>query len=217
MMPKECRYVSRNEVKEYKKIIEEVIPKVKNDIKGEFGASFNHQIVGSARRNLVVQQGNGNWDVDYQFMFLSKEFNRADPWRLKKGVQDSFMKHLGEAYSVKMSTSVITICLLDQKGKNAKKSFDIALIKNNERTGNKEILRGKNFDKSSEEYIKWEELKKSKAQFEARHKIKGTEMWKEFRDKFLEKKSKNVVKNKDLQKPTFSIYLEAIDETLKES
>lgn len=213
-MSKKCEYVKKIVVKEYKKIMEETIPKVKKDVKEEYGKGFNYQIVGSAKRNLVVQKGDSHWDVDYQFLFLANVFQETSAPELKIFVKDSFKKHLGEKYSIKLSTSVITICLLSDVGKHAIKSFDVALLKNNETTGNKEILRGKTNDNTSSNHIKWEELGGSKESYDNRAKIKGIEMWKTLREIFLEKKCENIDKSKDDQKETFSLYLESINETL---
>ena len=213
-MSKECNYVTKKEVKEYKKIMEETIPKVKNDTNKEFGKSFNYQIVGSAKRNLVVQKGQSLWDVDYQLMFLSPVFNDVCPPKLKIFIAASFAKHLGKQYSVKLSRSVITICLRSDAGNHSIKSFDVALIKTNPETANKEILRGKTDDKTSTDYIKWEELKNSKGVYEKRTEIKGSDMWKTLREIFLKKKCINIVKNKDEQIPTYAIFLESIKETL---
>ena len=194
--------------------MEDTIPKVKEDVKNKYGKSFSYQIVGSAKRNLVVQKGESLWDVDYQFMFLAKVFQEADAPELKIIIKDSFKEHLGKKYSVKLSRSVITICLLSDVGSHAKKSFDVALLKNNETTGNKEILRGKSDDKNSDHYIKWEELSDSKESYEKRSLIKGIDKWKKLREIFLKKKCDNIEKSKDNQKETFSLYLESIIETL---
>ena len=44
--------------------------------------------------------------------------------------------------------------------------------------------------------------------------LKGCAMWKKLREIFLKKKCDNIEKSKDDQKPTFSLYLESIKETL---
>ena len=66
--------------------------------------------------------------------FLSPVFNDEDAPTLKNFIRDSLEKHLGDNYSVKKSTSVITVCLVDDEGKQAIKSFDIALLKKNQNT-----------------------------------------------------------------------------------
>ncbi len=212
-MSKECNYVTKKEVKEYKKIMEETIPKVQTDVKEEYKKSFSYQVVGSTKRNLVVQKGQSLWDVDYQFMFLSKKFDSESAPELKIFIKDSFKTHLGNKYSVKLSTSVITICLRSDAGNHAIKSFDVALIKTNPKTEIKEILRGKTDDQKSADYIKWEEFSNTGV-YEKGTEIKGSDMWKTLREIFLNKKCENIDKNKDDQLATFSIFVESIKETL---
>ena len=148
-----CKYVLKKEVKQYKKIMVEAIIKVKKDLKQEYGESCDSMLVGSAKRNLVVQKGDSHWDVDYQFIFNSPEYsdeNTIRPYDLKEFIKNSFKKKLGNKYSVRMSTSVITICLMEDRGKHAIKSFDIALI----RKQDSKILRGKCNDSSSSNFVK---------------------------------------------------------------
>ena len=207
-----CKYIPKKEVKQYKKIMDETIIKIKKDLKQKYGKSCNSAIVGSTKRNLVVQKGDSHWDVDYQFIFLSPKYNDEDiinPYDLKEFIRNSFKQELGDEYSVKMSTSVITICLKD-KGNNAIKSFDIALI----RKQDSKILRGKSNVPSSLNFVKWEPLSTSNSIYEQRNEIKGSTMWTLFRKIFINKKCINMKKEKDNQKPTFSLYLETIKEVL---
>ena len=206
-----CKYVSKKEVKDYKQIMEDTNKKVRADLKEEYKRSCNSMLVGSAKRNLVVKKGKSHYDVDYQFLFTSPVYDDEDkikPYDLKEFVRSKFEEHLGEDYSVKMSTSVITICLKADEGKHAIKSFDVALI----RESDNKILRGKSNNKSND-YVRWELLPKSRY-YERREEINGTKMWKDFRDIFKDKKCKNMDEEKDAQKPTFSLYLETIKETL---
>ena len=208
-----CKYVSKQEVRAYKEDFENVIKDVRKDLKNEYGKSCNSMLVGSAKRNLVVQKGESHWDVDYQFVFSSPKYsdeNEIIPYDLKKFIRDKFQDHLGENYSVQMSKSVITICLTEDEGKHAIKSFDVALIR---KVDNK-ILRGKNNDSSSKDYVRWELLPNSSSYYERRQEIQGIEMWNEFRKIFIKKKCKNMNEAKDDQKPTYSLYVETIKETL---
>ncbi|AHK22650.1 hypothetical protein X271_00550 [Candidatus Hepatoplasma crinochetorum Av] len=200
-MNEKCRYVSKKEIKEYKIELEDTIPKIKEEIKAKYGKSFNHAIVGSARRNLVVQRKNGIYDVDYQLLLDSPIFNKIDTSELKLFVQKLFKKYLGYKYNVKLSTSVITISSRDQ---NNRKHFDIALIRTN-KENMKEILRGKESNN-----IRWELVKNSNNKIKE---IKGND-WNKLREVFLNKKCSNFENNYLNQKETLSIYFESIKETL---
>ena len=212
-----CEYVSKKEIKEYKSDFEIAIKNVRKDLKNKYGRSCNSMLVGSAKRNLIVQKGKSHWDVDYQFLFTSPLYddeNKIDPYGLKNFIKEKFQEKLGEDYSVKMSKSVITICLKDDEGNNAIKSFDVALIR---KSDNKiQILRGKNNNNSnSENYARWEELPNHSSIYERRSEIKDWKMWKTFRQIFIKKKCKNMNnEEKDKQKPTYSLYVETIKETL---
>ncbi|MGL5732508.1 MAG: hypothetical protein ACRCXE_00320 [Metamycoplasmataceae bacterium] len=221
-MGKEAIYVTKEEVKEYKKDIEEIIKKIIIDVKKEFGRGFNHQIVGSARRNLVVQIGESPWDVDYQFIFLSKVYNSDRSLELKDFIKRLFEYYLNdrknESWVVNLSSSVITINMIDQKGKHSLKTFDIALLRNHPKTGDIEILRGKCSDEKNDNYdIKWEFLKDTKDLLmnSARNRINSAKAEKELRIIFLNKKKENAKKSKEEAEETFSLYIDAIHKTLQ--
>ena len=209
-----CKYVPKKEFKNYKQTMEETNIKVRADLKEKYGKSCNSMLVGSAKRNLVVKKGDSLYDVDYQFLFTSPVYDDEDkikPYDLKEFVRNKFEEHLGKKYSVKMSKSVITISLKDDEGQHAIKSFDVALI----RKKDNKILRGKSNDSDSDDRVRWESLpKKTSKYYERRKEICGQEMWDDFRDIFKDKKCENMAKEKDDQKPTFSLYLETIKETL---
>ena len=59
-MAKECEYIKKAEVTEYKKVLEDAFPKVRKDTKEKYGKSFSEKIVGSAKRNLVVKKGDSH-------------------------------------------------------------------------------------------------------------------------------------------------------------
>ena len=215
-MSKTCEYVSKKIIKDYKKVMEDTLPKVQRDVKDKYTKSFQYMIVGSAKRNLVVQKGGSHWDVDYQLFFHSPKFHDEDAPELKIFVKKRFKHHLGEEYSVNLSTSVITICLKDDIGQHAIKSFDVALLKLNEQNEKTEILRGTTDDKKDiDNYIKWEILSEPPKAYNRRKEIRGPEMWKYLREIFISKKCIELDKAKDEQIPTFSIYAESIKETLE--
>lgn len=213
-MSKICTYVSKKEITDYKKTVEKAIKSTQKKLRAEFGKTFNFMIVGSAKRNLVVQKGNSHWDVDYQLWFHSPKYDEVDAKELKEYVKTNLGKELGNKYSVRLSTSVITICLMADDGKHAIKSFDLALIRQNPKNQEIQILRGKNLDTNSKEKIVWESLKSPSKFYKERKKIKGKEMWDTLREIFLNHKCENMEKDKDKQEPTFSLYLKSIKETL---
>lgn len=210
-----CNYVSKKIVKEYQKEFEQAIVFVQKQIKKKYKKSFHCMMVGSAKKNLVVTRGNSYYDVDYQCFLSSPAFNKVDAAQLKIFIKDTFVKYFDKNWSVKLSTSVITIIKFDNNGKNLQKSFDVALIKKNPKTKKQEILKGKTGDKKNNAYIKWEELKFSNKILKREKEIEGSKMWKIFHKIFLSKKCQEMMKDKNDQKPTYSIYYETIKETLE--
>jgi len=211
---KDCYYVSKKIVKNEKKIFEEVIINVRKYLKKKYGFSFSHQIVGSAKRNLVVRKGSTSWDIDYQFLFYNKSVEENTPAFIKKNVKQAFEKYLSDKYFVNISTSVITISPQENED-NKKPSFDVALLKTNIKTNNKEIIRGKSNNKNdSKKMMRWEELSNSSSIYSKKNKIRGHEMWAKMREIYKSKKCSNMNQSKDSQKSSFSLYLESIKETL---
>lgn len=198
---KNCKYISRKEIKEYKKEIEEAILEIKKATKENYKKSFNHMIVGSARRNLIIQRKDGKWDVDYQLKLDSPIFSEIDPKYIKTFIQNEFKKFLGNDYNVKLSTSVITL----SSKKEDNKSFDIALVRKN-KDQELEILRGK-----EKEDFKWELIKNSKPN--QIKEIRGDD-WRVLRNIFLSKKCENYRLSENNKKETYSLLLESIKETL---
>ena len=207
-MKKEPKFVKKSEVKKNTKKINEIFPIVQKEVKEKYKKSFSYSMVGSAKRNLVVQLGESPWDVDYQILLQSPVFEEESAFEIKKFFRDSFQKHFGEEYSVKISTSVITICLEDSKGKHALKSYDVAILKSNLKTNKINVLKDKDKDTAS-----WEELSSKEADcWEKRKQIKGSKKWEKFRKIYLVKKGKNISKGNE--KSSLSIYLEAVKETM---
>ena len=62
-----CKYVTKNELKEPKKIFIDWVKKVQKELKKEKGIHFSLDPIGSGKRNMVVWQCNRNsFDLDYQ-------------------------------------------------------------------------------------------------------------------------------------------------------
>ncbi|MGL5590833.1 MAG: hypothetical protein ACRDCH_02060 [Metamycoplasmataceae bacterium] len=217
-----AEYASRKEIDEYKKSFEKIIDLVKKDVENEFGKQFNHQIVGSAERNMVITFGKGIFDIDYQLFFPEEVANSKPSINLKGFIQQSFKKNLipneskSEKWKIKMSTSVITIKLIDKNKNQIKKSFDLALLRKNQKRGTVEILKGKNYNKNNKDRVRWLEMKKSKdlLMYIEGEKIKEANAEAELRRIFLEKRIDNNKIQPKNRKPTFALFLESLKETL---
>ena len=75
-------YVSKNEIKPYRKQFEEkLLPPIRKECKKN-GLTFEHNLVGSAKNNLVVRHHNKGFDCDYQ-LTLRKNKKNLDPNTIK--------------------------------------------------------------------------------------------------------------------------------------
>ena len=62
-----CRYLTKNELKEPKKIFNDWVKKVQKELKKEKRIHFSFDPIGSGKRNMVVWQCNrDSFDLDYQ-------------------------------------------------------------------------------------------------------------------------------------------------------
>ena len=217
-MSKECRFITKLEIIDYKKIMNDLIPKVRNEFKKNFGFSFNFMMVGSAKRRLVVVKGESKWDIDYQIVLNSFKVEKEDCIKIKSFLIKSFEKHLDKKnYSINNSNSVITIILKDPEYGNVKKSFDIAIIKNIHGEEKRQILRRKSNNPKDENRIRWEDLRHETSTLKRKKEIKGSEMWKILREIYKEKKCKqySLKKNNKEIKDSESLFAESIKETLE--
>lgn len=207
-MSKSCKFVSKKDILEYKKEFISIVDDVRKDIKEEYEKGVSISMVGSSKRNLVIQKGESSWDIDYQIMFNSNVFDDVDPTELKVFVKEKFEKHFGSNYSIKIDKSIIKICLIHVIDNHALKSFDVALIKNTKNDGNKKILR--TYNRKSD----WEDLQENKDWSINVKQIKGSDMWGKLREIFLRKKCDDLNKEEINRKDTVSIYLESVKETI---
>ena len=103
-----AEYVSKNEVKPYRQIFDEMIAKMRKEVK-ENGITFTYLLVGSAKRNLVVRHHNKGFDCDYQ-IFIQKNKNGMKPKEIKELFIGLFNKYKPSVFDYcEDSTSAITI------------------------------------------------------------------------------------------------------------
>lgn len=67
-------YVSKNEVRPYRKIFDKMMADIRESVRKK-GITFTYQLVGSAKRNLVVRHHNKGFDCDYQIVIRKNKNN----------------------------------------------------------------------------------------------------------------------------------------------
>ena len=201
-------YVSKNEIRPYKELFAGLIKKVRTDLK-KVGITFTCNLVGSAKRNLVVRHHNKGFDCDYQ-IFIQKNKKNYDATIIKSEFMDCFNKHIPQNYSkCKDSTSSITIKKNDNKNDKIEFSFDVVILKNY--NDNVLIIR-QDKENPSEKYF-WNplpEMTKHKERFAL---IQGNEMWNALRKTFYKKKMDQIKGKTD--KKSFQLLNESVNEVLK--
>lgn len=159
------RFVSRNETKECRKFINNLIGKIhktyKNNIK------FLHRYAGSLKWGTIVSNDENKWDIDVQLVVYRVK-NKDGIWdkkidnttSLRNELYTFFKVSLNEfngEYKLENSTSVLTI-----NSQNKKWSIDFAILRDKNRNAEFEINRRNNKNKSSTNEFTWNKLWKWK-------------------------------------------------------
>lgn len=198
-------YVSRDNIRLIRSIFEGMIPRVREDMHDE-GISFNCNLVGSAKRNLVIQHPTKGIDCDYQII-IQKNKKNLTPQRIKELFRLSFNKHRPYGLSpCENSTSALTIKQKDETHSRVVFSFDIAIIKI--RNGIYEIIR-----RTSGNNFTWNQLRDMAGFYERYNLISDSRMWNDLRTRYYEKKIKQM--NGDDSRKSFQLLNEAVNETLQ--
>ena len=96
-------YVSKDEIKQYKDLFDNIIFKIRKDIKRE-GITFTHNLVGSGKRNLIVRHPTKGCDLDYQIL-LQKNSKALSP----KDIKDRFRILFNKYKPIRVSAWLIFI------------------------------------------------------------------------------------------------------------
>lgn len=200
----EIQFVAKSEVAPYKQIFLDAFYKVQKECRKQHGLTFNFNLVGSAKRNMVVRHHNKGFDLDYQ-LFLQKNKQGLTERQIKNILKILFDKYFPSDFNnCEDSTSAITIKkVLKDK---IEIGYDIVILKS---TGNIcEIIRRK-----GQEYF-WNELPDTKNYISNLSKIKGP-LWARLKNIYGQKIVQKHYGQKYQDKKSFQILNEAINEVLK--
>ena len=203
------KYVSKGEVKPYTELFDSVFGKIKKVLKKKQGLTFTHNLVGSAKRNLVVRHHNQGFDCDYQ-LYLQKNKKDLSPKEIKQLLIDEFDKRMPAHGFDKCENKTTAIKI---KKKNTRKSaiefsYDVVIMKND--NGGPQVIKESNPDV----YV-WNKVADYGTWAEDYAKIKGSEMWGDLRDRYYEKKIKKAEGDASYQgRKSFQILHEATKETI---
>jgi len=200
----EMEYVSKNDLKPYKRDFNDAMKVVKKSVNNE---SFYYRLIGSAKRNLVLRHHNKGFDLDYQIIFYTSIMGRSseDYKNLKRQFIDAFNKYFttkGYEYA-EDSRSAITIKKLENNVIHH--GYDVTLISTED--DGLYILK---YETEQKEELSFKIMKNSKVYQSRYNEVKGTVMWNDLREKYKFKKNNNTENKK-----SFSLLVEAIKEVLE--
>ena len=201
-------YISKQTIKQTqcKQIFDKAFKQVQKDAKAE-GLTFSCNLVGSAKRNMILENENEGFDCDYQ-LFLQKNKKRLSPSRIKELLIKLFDKYFPSDFEYcEDSTTAITT-----KKKNSNGTilfrYDIVILDCNQETPS--IIKRNNSGHT------WCQLPKERNYPSNLAEIEGPEMWNELRELYREKKDMQF-HNKGYQgRKSFQILNEAINEILQQ-
>ena len=201
-------YVSKDEVRPYKELFEEVFRKIQKELKKKNGLTFSFALVGSAKRNLVVRHHNKGFDCDYQ-LYLQRNKQELSAEKIKKLLIKKFDEKMPSEFDYcEDSTSSITIKKKITKQSKIEFSYDIVIMDLYEDASY--ILR-KN---GSGQYV-WNQLPDFTSFKDDYRQIAGADMWEDLRQCYYDKRiAKNNGSPKYKDKKSFQLLHQAVKETL---
>lgn len=208
-----CKYITKKELKEPKKILNDWILRVQKAIKKEYKITFSFNLIGSGKRNLVIKSCNSNWfDLDCQLVIrkMPKEFNlKSNAKKVKDIFRRAFDKEKLDDFSYcEDSTQALT-----SKNERGKYSFDIILTYYEK--DELFILRNdKNSNNANSKDYKWAQKGDMKKFHENYKKISGSDMWNYLRKLYINKRHSYKNNIDSSRKKSYQILNESINETL---
>lgn len=200
------KYVSKSELKKYLPICSDSLNQLKNILKKE-NIVIKIILVGSGARKIVTQNEKEPFDADYNIL-IEKSPDELSPKELKNKIRIELDKILTKNSNFKNgedSTSAITYKYFENE--KLVFSFDIAILKKNEKTNKRSRLIHK---KETDEFV-FEEVREdldvsAKVKF-----IKDKNKWDLVKEKYLNKKNE-YLSSQDEYHPSFIIYVVSVNE-----
>ncbi|WP_191014539.1 hypothetical protein [Treponema zioleckii] len=200
-------YVRNSVVKPWRSFTADKMNRVKQMLKAEYNLDTDFYLVGSGAKNLVTQNENEPFDLDWNL----EVYNLAEPTKNAEWLKTTVMDFLNEIMedtpfrNCQDSTAVITSRWTTEEG--LKFSFDIAILVENSNG----IFCRMIHDKFMNRFY-WTEVPDSKDVYDRMDKLKENGWWQEIRDTYLEKKNMYLRRIDRDNHPLFNIFVETINE-----
>lgn len=201
-------------VKPYKSFCSDKLNQLKMIMQNKYGFDCDFELIGSGAKNLVTQNANEPFDLDYNLIIYeaSDDFNCESSNHLKwlkdtiKNELDGILKQTAFR-DAQDSTSVLTARLFFTDDPQKREfSFDIAILMYNSKDEFCRLIHDKTFyeryylnqaPSTSDVYEKAEELKENG-------------WWEDVRNKYLELKNM-YLRRMDHNHPSFVVFVEAVN------
>ena len=200
------KYVSNATVKPMRSFCADKMNQIKQMLKAEYNLDSDFYLVGSGSKNLVTQNENEPFDLDYNLDI----YNLADPNKSAEWLKNTLMQFLNGILEntpfsdCQDSTAVITSRWKSQNGLFF--SFDIAILVENTNGHFCRLIHDKNWNR-----FYWTEVPNSKDVYDRMDVIKENGYWQEVRETYLNKKNM-YLRRMDRNHPSFNIFVETINE-----
>ncbi len=198
-------YVTKGEVTKYKAYCSDVLNRLKIELEKEYDIKAYVTLIGSGAKNMVMRNGRGPFDLDYNLIFTSipQKYVKS-PECLKNLVMDVLDGLVDRRFTHgKDSTSSIKYIVHAKDGETVMFSFDVALIREGGRT---KLIH----DKKQGLFI-WNQIRDSGDLDKKVAMIKKGGQWKEVRDAYWELKN-GYLKESDRNHPSFIVYIQAVNQ-----
>lgn len=200
-------YVPKSSVMPYRGLCHQMLAELHRVLKQDYKVTFQHQVVGSGAENLVMRNGNGGYDLDYNIVIKKAPAGYIEsPGRLKEIIRLTMDGIVETPFSKgKDSTSSITYLVHADNGTGVLFSMDLAiLIEQDDR-----ILRLIH-DKEGKRYI-WNPLCDRKKIDERAEAIRRTGHSVALRETYLRLRN-YYLQAQDTTHPAFVVYTQAVNE-----
>ena len=186
-------YVSRNERKQAKLDLIELIKRVQDEVRDDF--TFRFDFIGSEPLNMVTRDLKSNigydFDVNLEVNDKDEDYSPEEIRRIIRLAFDKYNRYFDYDYC-EDSSRVLTIKVKDRENSRVIHSCDFAIVYNLS-DGRQQYIR---YNKSQKRYV-WESQPKGYyKQKEKIESLKKNKYWEEVRDIYLDKKNNNVSNKK---------------------
>lgn len=205
------QFVESKVVDQYRSYCANILVQLRDRINEEYSINSQFVLIGSGAQNLITQNGDGPFDLDYNLVILQMP---EKYWNDLKSLKDTIRNTLNAIVKNtffsdgKDSTSVITSILHFKNNPDVEFSFDIAILARNDNDNLYRLIHEKGW---CNDRFYWNEVPHShniKAKADA---LKKAGLWNDVRGTYLDKKNLYLRRN-DKNHPSFIVYVETINE-----